>query len=104
MKYGDMNVVAWFIDGKLAGWQYAKREVIDRTTKEYPFRKEGDESNQYAWALRWATHGVDQIPTQVRTVEVIDINEWKPDIYEKYESPKQLTLEERVAKLEEKVK
>jgi len=98
-----MKILVRFIDGKLAGWQYTQEKTIENTTKEYPFVKD-DGSNEYAWALRWATHGVDQIPMQVRTVEVIDINEWRPDSYERYEPPKQPTLEERVKKLEDKVK
>jgi hypothetical protein len=99
-----MKIIARFIDGKLAGWQYAKEEVIENgVTNIYPFFK-NDDSNEYAWALRWATHRVDQVPVQNRTVEVIDINEWRPDSYERYEPPIVPTLEERVKALEEKIK
>lgn len=98
-----MKILARFIDGKLAGYQFCKQEKVDKTTDVYPFFTD-DDSNEVAWAKRWATHGVDQVPIQNRTVEVIDINEWRPDSYEKYEPPKQPTLEERVKILEEKVK
>ena len=86
-----MKVIARFINGKLAGWQYAKEEKITDTTDVYPFTK-GDSSNEYAWAKRWATHGED------RVVEVIDANNWNPGLYVEYEPPKEETEIEKLTK------
>ena len=89
------------INGKLSGKQVVTQEKIDNITNKYPFTKD-DNSNEYAWALRWATHGKDQNPPQIRTVEIID----EKDInkYERHKPPKVKTkleeLEERIIALE----
>jgi len=101
--------IARFIDGKLAGYQFAKQDVIDATTDKYPFvlidenGKEKNPSNPYAWARRWATHGDEYDPPQERTVEVIEYKEFMETEYEKYEAPKVPTVEERLTDLESRV-
>lgn len=91
-----------FIDGKLAGWQYAKRETVAACTEEYPFRKEGDEGNQVAWAKRWASHGQEN--NEVRMVEIIEDKDWNEASYEKHVPVKEVTLKERIDALEKKIK
>jgi hypothetical protein len=94
-------IIARFINGKLAGQQYAKKETIDKCTDSYPFQKEGDESNQVAWAKRWATHPA---LGEVRTVEIIDNEKWNPSQYEKHIYAEENALDKRISALEAKAK
>jgi len=97
-----VKIIARFINNKLAGYQKTKEEAIKNIINVYPFYKD-DDSNEYAWAKRWVTHGLEQNPPEDRKVEVINEKDWKPENYEKHERLEVLTLEKRVKKLEDKV-